>query len=227
MKYALAFLLVIATICCTTAASAACLTMKQARAANQTAHLKYKIAADRRCWYAVKSSRGGVESRRHAECPQECSRTPPPQGRGRLSGQALIAGVAPGPRETNHAGEGMHQRPTGPLASDEQNLRKLPSGGPAPDQDEFSSQLCEFRPDENSSLTENGDRATINPDLVTGARATEKWRGRDTCRNGVTARRDGNQINRVADTFMLMTAQPWHHDLWLKIQIGWLLAGRL
>ena len=130
MKYALAFLLVIAAMCCTTAASA-CQSMKQARAANPGAYLKYKITANQRCWYAVKSSRGGVENRRHAECPQECSQTPVPQGRGRLSGQALTAGVATGPRETNYAGEAP-----GPstLAADlpiraSVNRR----GGPAPD----------------------------------------------------------------------------------------------
>lgn len=44
-----------------------------------------------------KSSGGGVDG--HAECPQECSQTPPLNGRGRLSGQALIAGIKPGPPE--------------------------------------------------------------------------------------------------------------------------------
>jgi hypothetical protein len=93
MRTLMPILAMLATLALTTAPAAAkldCLTTQaQARKVYPAQALKYRQINDTRCWYAGRT-RAKSEFRLLATASSRAD---------------LIAGVAPGPRETNHAGE--------------------------------------------------------------------------------------------------------------------------
>lgn len=102
-RFTLTIITALAALITNVAEASSCSTKKEARTLYPTQYISYRIEGRRpggaKCWFAPgsKSSRGGVESRRHAVGVRSSGDARPAQ-------ESPRASVAPGPRETVYAG---------------------------------------------------------------------------------------------------------------------------
>lgn len=203
------------------AAASACTTFTQARASHPNTYIVYRLEhrqqGGRKCWYLpAKSSRGGVErdTQETGTARRAVRAGGSTRGDSRLRNcrreACLAAGVAPGPRETVYeiyAGEAPGQATiTADSAMGEvtRNSRTSTTARPASPDRREASRDAGMRQDHTEGTTRASEVETPS-------------------RRGEPAPHD-----RVDDTFTTInyfTTMPWHDDLWLRIQIGWLHAN--